>query len=193
MYHPPLVQLIHDFKYYHKTALRRDFGQYIIQFIQRYNLDIHQCDALIPLPLHKTRQRERGYNQAELLGQHLSAHYQIPLWTHVLSRRRWTRSQTELDPKERWTNMEQAFKINYFSRSREGLSVRSSCDQVGSFEETSYGRATARNASITGKTLLLIDDILTTGSTASHAARTLKDAGAARVGVLTLAITVNSR
>ena len=70
-----------------------------------------------------------------------------------------THTQTELDAKQRWTNMEGAFRMK-----------------------------NPTNAE--GKSILLIDDLYTTGATVHSAAKILKTAGAARVGVLTFSLTV---
>lgn len=127
-------------------------------FVRAYRLDIKQFDVIVPVPLHPARLRERGYNQSQLLAEHLAEEYQISLAGNSLVRVRHTEHQTLLNEKERWTNIHEAFRI--------GHSAEVSC-----------------------KNILVIDDLLTTGATASETARTLKNAGAATVGVFTLAIT----
>jgi competence protein ComFC len=127
-------------------------------FIDTYHFDIGQFDAIAPIPLFPSRFRERGYNQSQLLSQEIVQKYRINLSTTNLIRTRNTEHQTLLCEKERWTNIDGAFRIRNPSEFR-------------------------------GKNILIIDDLLTTGATASEAARTLKDAGAKTVGILTLAIT----
>ena len=158
VYEDPLKTLIHQFKYSQKTRLRFLFTELMITFIRTYQLDIAQFDVLLPIPLSATRQRERGYNQSNLLAQGISEAFHIPVLKNDLARRH-TRHQTLLDEKERWTNIQEAFTIK-FSRK------------------------------IINRNILIIDDLLTTGATASEAARTLKKSGAQTVGVLTLAITL---
>lgn len=158
LYSQPLQGLIHQFKYGQKTYLRHIFGQLIISFLRQYRLDIEQFDWVIPIPLSPTRQRERGYNQAQVLAQDIVKEFNLPLSVDNLVRVRHTKNQAQLCEKERWTNIQHAFKIK-------------------------QSQTTAK------KSLLLIDDLLTTGATASEAALTLKEAGARTVGVLTLAIT----
>jgi len=109
------------------------------------------------MPLSSTRQRERGFNQSLLLANKLSGHFHIPLSTNNLIRIRHTESQSLLNRKNRWTNIQGAFKINHPSIYQ---------DQA----------------------VLLVDDLLTTGATASEASSLFKKAGAKTVGVLTLAI-----
>jgi ComF family protein len=154
-----LKTLIHSFKYGQKTGLRHLFVHIMASFIRDYHLDIAQFDLIAPIPLSSTRLRERGYNQAQLLGEGMAKEFSIPLSDHNLIRQRHTQQQTLLDEKERWTNIKRAFTIKH-------LKV---------FEQ---------------KNILIIDDLLTTGATASEAARTLKNHGAGKVGVLTLAITI---
>jgi ComF family protein len=74
-------------------------------------LSIHPlpADALIAVPLHPQRERERGYNQSLLLTRALGAQNHLPVWDKVLTRQRVTRPQVELDAAERRTNVQDAF------------------------------------------------------------------------------------
>jgi ComF family protein len=130
----------------------------MIDFIDRHHLPLRQFDLIAPIPLHAVRLRERGYNQSALLSQDLSRHYGIRHRDDLLTRQKNTPTQTELGAKQRWTNMEGAFRIKNLS-------------------------------GIDGKSIVLIDDLYTTGATVHSAAQTLKAAGAARICVLTLSIT----
>ncbi len=159
LYTSPLKELIHHFKFHDKTYYRFLFAPLLIQFIDRYQLDIKQFDYLMPVPLSPTRQRERGYNQSLLLASDLAKHYGLPVDHTILIKHRHTHPQTQLSQKIRFTNLEGAFKMK---------------SQIN----------------LVGKNILLVDDLLTTGSTASEIARLLKSNGAGRVGVLTLATTV---
>jgi ComF family protein len=157
LYNEPVRQLIHLYKYKHKTVLRHHFFNILFSFITAYRIPL--CHNLVvPVPLHPTRLRERGYNQSQLLAELLAKYYNINLCINNLVRVRNTPSQSVLGQKERWTNIRQAFRIK----------------QPDEFQN---------------QEILLIDDLLTTGATASEAARILKEAGAKRVDVLTIAIT----
>ncbi len=158
LYQEPLQGLIHQFKYGQKTLLRHVFRQFVASFLRKYNFDIHQFDMVIPIPLSSTRQRERGYNQAQLLAQDIAQEFNLTLCARNLVRIRHTQNQALLSEKERWTNIQRAFRIK-------------------------------QPQAVFKKSVLLIDDLLTTGATTSEAALTLKEAGANIVGVLTLAIT----
>jgi ComF family protein len=160
LYDPPLPQLIQDFKFHDKTALRKTFRTISQTFLDRYRPSLQHFQALIPIPLTPVRQRERGYNQALLLAEGLSQLTGIPCLTDILIREKHAPQQSSLGEKERWTNIRGAFRIN---------------------------PAFAPKMLYTNR-LLVVDDLLTTGATASEAARTLKAAGATKVGVIALAI-----
>jgi len=158
LYNETAQKLLHAFKYNSKTSLHKTFVPLIVEFANRHQIPVHSFDIIMPVPLHPARQRERGYNQSSLLSGGLSRHWGILHMDNLLIRRKNTPTQTELGAKQRWTNLEGAFKIN-------------------------------DSAHVTGKSVLIIDDLFTTGATLQAAAMTLKTAGAAKVGVLTLLCT----
>jgi ComF family protein len=159
LYSETAQKLLHAFKYNNKTSLSKTFVPIMIDFIDRHHIPINEFDVIAPIPLHPTRLRERGYNQSGLLSLPLSKHYGVHHSDHLLLRQKMTPTQTELGAKQRWTNMEAAFKIQNPTDAKD-------------------------------KSILLIDDLFTTGATVHSAAETLKKAGAVRVGVLTFSITV---
>ncbi len=122
------------------------------------------CDAdlLIPVPLHRWRLISRKFNQAVLLTQEVSGLTGVPADPFVLQRVKATPTQVGLTEAERRHNLSGAFKV-----------------------------APAARARIAGRNLVLIDDVVTTGSTAGACARVLKRAGAARVDVLALALVTD--
>ncbi len=67
--------------------------------------------VIIPVPLNKRKQIQRGYNQAEWIAKGISKKLEIPIDTHVLIRNRWTVPQKELSNKERIANLLQAFEL----------------------------------------------------------------------------------
>ena len=111
LYNDTMQRLLHLFKYGHKTSLRHFFFHQINVFAQHYNLNLSAYDVIVPIPLHSTRQRERGYNQSFLIAQMLTEEFRIPLVSHNLIRVRHTPNQARLSQKERWTNIEAAFKM----------------------------------------------------------------------------------
>jgi len=116
------------------------------------------ADALIPVPLHYWRFVGRRYNQAALLANALAKHVSLPVWPHALKRIRATPPQAALRAKERAENIKGAFAVP--------------------------PRETAR---LRGKTVLLIDDVYTTGATLSACTEALLEARVSEVRVLTLA------
>ncbi|NOT16971.1 MAG: ComF family protein [Sulfuriferula sp.] len=104
-YHFPLDKLIHALKYQHQFAL-------VDTLINPLLLAEYRADALIAMPLHPLRLRERGYNQSLLLANAISQQNGIPVLTHAASRIRNTPSQAGLALKFRKTNILQAFSAD---------------------------------------------------------------------------------
>lgn len=113
---------------------------------------------LVPVPLHKSKFRLRGFNQAEEIARAFRRLCPLEMNSHLLVRNRPTSSQTGMTPLQRRENVRGAFQVR--SRYRRGLS---------------------------GRTIILIDDVFTTGATVSECARVLRRAGAAQVFVMTAA------
>jgi len=111
LYNEELGRLLFRFKYGQKTALRHFFSEAMMSFIATYHLPIEQIDLIVPVPLHPSRQRDRGFNQSELLAERLADNFQISLSRNNLKRVRPTRFQARVSQKERWTNVEGAFRI----------------------------------------------------------------------------------
>jgi len=120
-------------------------------------------DALIPVPVHKTRFARRGYNQAELICDRIGAILGIRVVNDFLLRTKKTGFQKNLDKIKRRGNLSNAFE----------------CDS------TIYPRERVESEF---KKVLLVDDIYTTGSTMEHCTRALLAAGVGRVGLLSICI-----
>ena len=112
--------------------------------------------ALIPVPLARERQRERGYNQSELLARVIAEMWAVPVWTDVLARRRKTSTQTKLSPSERLANV------------------------AGAFSVLPGGAPRLKSAHV-----VLVDDVITTASTLNACAATLYDHGARIISYVT--------
>jgi ComF family protein len=124
----------------------RPLGRILKDCLQR---ESYQSETVVPVPLHRARLRERGFNQAELLARELGLRVDCQL----LRRRKNTPSQTGLTRPQRAFNLAGAFEVR-------GTPPRS---------------------------VLVLDDVYTTGSTLHEISRTLKRAGASRVEALTVA------
>ena len=146
-------QAIIQFKYENIKVLADPLSHCMVEYLKEYNLSF---DVIIPVPIHKRRLRERGYNQSSLLAQRLSRMTRIPVVEGTLIRTRHTPSQAKSDNvDQRRKNIENAFKCV--------------------------------NHDISGKRILIIDDVCTSGATLNSCATSLKSAGAASVWGLTLA------
>ena len=118
-----------------------------------------EADVILPVPLHRFRLWRRRFNQSACLAQRLARASARPWRPDVLLKARRTRAQVGLDSEARRRNVKGAFLV-----SPSGL------------------------AEVAGKCVLLVDDVRTTGATAEACARVLKQAGAARVNLLTFAL-----
>jgi len=118
-----------------------------------------QADVVIPVPLHKQRQQQRGYNHAYLLAEVCAAQVGIPLRDDVLIRHRATIAQVDLKAGERQQNVAGAFACT----------------------------PTFATRALFGRRILLIDDVSTTGATLEACAAPLYSAGALAVWGLVLA------
>jgi len=115
--------------------------------------------SLVPIPLHPSRLRFRGFNQAEVLGRFLAKRMNISFVKDILKRVKKSKPQVEMkDRKKRLSNMEGVFNVN-------NLTMRQ----------------------FNNVTILLFDDVFTTGATLRSAANTLKRAGAKKIWGITLA------
>ena len=120
---------------------------------------IEDCEIVVPVPLSRWRLLSRRYNQAQILATEVARISGKQLAATALIRHRATKQQVGLTRGERKKNVAGAFSV-----------------------------AASGQALIAGKSVLLIDDVITTGATVSAAARALKRAGAAKVDMLALAI-----
>lgn len=120
---------------------------------------LSETDLIIPIPLYKTRLWRRRFNQSAILAKRLAQQTRLPYDCSILIRRKKTKSQVGLTAKERQQNLKNAFFI----------------------EES-------KRETITDKSILIIDDVITTGVTVNTAASILKNEGASKVNILSLAI-----
>ena len=150
-----LREMLHQFKYNGATWLCEDLVD-LLQGCLLAHYAVEEVDAVVSVPLHRQKQRDRGYNQAALLATTLARRLARPCVTDVLARVRATPTQTRLHAEQRRRNVRQAFAV----RAPEW---------------------------VRGRTVLLVDDVMTTGATLSEAAATLKHAGAWRVWAATVA------
>lgn len=119
LFNEPMQRLLHLYKYGRKTGLRHFFADQMLAFIREYHLNLNENDLIVPIPLHPSRLRNRGFNQSLLLADLLSQELNLPVSAKNLQRVKPTPNQARLSQKERWTNIEDAFKINHSNEFRE--------------------------------------------------------------------------
>lgn len=150
---------VSDSIYRFKYKGRQEYAAYYAACIERELGDwIRRCgaDALVPVPIHTSRRRRRGYNQAEVLAKELGRLTGIPVEGNLIGRVRKTVPMKELSVDERQNNLKRAFKI-------------------------------CRN-DVKLNTIIIVDDIYTTGSTIDAMSYELRRAGVRRIYFVTLAI-----
>jgi len=103
----PLREAIHSFKYKNNQNLAGPLGQLLVEYMTRHPLP---ADVIVPVPLHASRLRERGYNQSALLARELSRPAGLPVVEDVLHRVRKTVAQVGLDAQGRRDNVRDAFQ-----------------------------------------------------------------------------------
>ncbi len=150
-----IADSIYRFKYKGRREYADFYGEEISRCLGN-EIKRMRPDALIPVPVHSKKLRERGYNQATALAKVLSAHLQIPVEDKLVIRQKNTAPQKELNVRERQNNLKKAFKI-------------------------------APN-DVKLNTIVIIDDIYTTGSTIDAMAEELKKTGVDKIYFTALAI-----
>ena len=103
-------EALHAFKFDRVTALERPLGNLMAE-VGRGMVSVEEITLLVPIPLHRSRQSARGFNQAELLARRLGKVWKIPVGQRVLRRLLATRPQTELNRSERRRNIRNAFSL----------------------------------------------------------------------------------
>ena len=158
-YKGPLRGLIHLLKYENVTPVAGPLGEMLARTLSELlSASNNEKLLLLPVPLHKSRRRTRGFNQAELIARAAAKQsaQKFEVVSSLLVRHRETISQVGLSREERIENMRDAFRV--IDRQR-----------------------------VKGRAVILIDDVMTTGTTLSECARVLKNAGAERVWAATVA------
>lgn len=149
-------ELVHSLKYRRNREAARLFGDMLASHLAALHVIFPKDAMLIPVPLHKARQRERGFNQSFLIARALGQKLDIEVRRDVLIKTKQTVPQMELLREERLRNLHNTFFV------QNPLPVQ-------------------------GKTVILIDDVKTTGATLEECARMLKKSGAKQIWAVTVA------
>lgn len=157
-YAEPLRTMIHHFKYEKQPELAEPLVRYLLAAFAKE--EWHQgsgINLVVPVPMFSERQKQRGYNQAELLARCFSNATHLPFASQALKRIRFTQPQVGLSERERQRNVKDAF---------------------------------VAHPNVKGRSVLIIDDVYTTGATLRSCATSLIEAGSAQVYALALAIPI---
>ena len=157
----PVRAALHDLKYAGERRLAEPLGAALARRWARVGTG---ADLIVPVPVHADRERRRGYDQADLIARVAARHLGLPT-ARALERSRSTVAQFELDRDQRTANVEGAFRVR-------GADGQASDPVVA--------------RSLVGRWVLLVDDVVTTGSTLAACATALERAGA--VGVSAIAV-----
>lgn len=152
-----IKDLIYDYKYKFIKEIKHKLAWIIIKHLEKTGFEKTEDYIIIPVPLHKKRLRWRGFNQSELLAKEIGKYFEIPVKTNVLVRSKYTMPQTLQ------TDKDERLK-----------------NLKGAFE--------CKNPDILqNKHVILVDDVVTTGSTFKECARTLLANGAKKVSAIAVA------
>ena len=148
-------KIILNYKFNEKSYLYKTFTNFMIkneifcEYIKKY-------DIIIPVPISKKRNKERGYNQSFLIAKELSKKQNIKLENNCLIKSKNIIEQSKLNKEQRQKNIEGVYSVT-------------------------------NKQNIENKSILLVDDIYTTGSTVNECSKLLKNLKVEKIGILTIA------
>ena len=151
----------------HRDQNRRGLADFFCHELCRYRLSQLRdlgADAVIPVPIHKNKYKKRGYNQATLLSSRLALTLNLPHYPDMLIRSVDTLPQKQFNPQARLNNLKKAFCFN-----------------------SHYDKLLSQS---TPFSVLLVDDIYTSGATMEACTRILLEAGISEVYILSICIGI---
>jgi competence protein ComFC len=147
-----IAQMIKEAKYLRKGRYLKYFADYL--FVLARTEFPSWIKAVVPVPLHKSREWTRTFNQAEILATRIAKLWDLPMW-YALKKASKTKPQSSLSASTRRMNLQNVFKF--------------------------------RHSKHYAKSVLLVDDVITTGSTLNECARVLRKNGVKRIYAVTIA------
>lgn len=158
LYEGTLRESLMGFKFRGREWNGRFYAEEILR-CHKKELAAFGAEAVVPVPVHRRKMRKRGYNQAEIIARYIAKELRLPCRSRLLVRKRYTTPQKELGETERLQNLLDAFAVSDAPREKKRM---------------------------TPKSVILVDDILTTGSTLEVCGRILKRAGVERIAAVTV-------
>ena len=147
--------LLHQLKYNNHPEVGIKLGKLLSLSIIKDGCE-KEFDLIVPVPLHKSRKRTRGYNQSAMITKGMEEVLKIPFSDNVITRTTATNTQTKKSKIERWENVNYVFRV------------------------------TAPEI-VSGKRVLIVDDVITTGATIESCAKSLVESGAKEISIACLA------
>jgi ComF family protein len=154
-YCQPLKRLVQRFKFNATVALAQALARLLLLKVR--STSRQKPDCIVSVPLHSRRAWRRGFNQSDLLANHLSRWLQCDYFPKGIRRVRATQTQHQLNARRRRNNLKGAFRVDF---------------------------------PVAGRHIIIVDDVVTTGSTVAEIARLLKKQGAATIQVWCLCRTL---
>jgi len=146
-------RLLHQLKYNNHPEVGLSLGRIFGHELKNSGF-VAEFDLIVPVPLHESRRRKRGYNQSSKFAEGLSYSLNVP-WSETVSIRKGkTQTQTRKSKMERWENVKDVFSIS---------------------------------GSLTGRKILLVDDVITTGATVEACGKHIVEGGCAELSVACIA------
>ena len=156
LYKDKIRNLILDYKFNDKSYLYKIFSEIIIKNKKICGI-LKKYDIIIPVPIHKKRKKQRGYNQSELIAKEIASNLEgLECKCSVVEKIKHTLPQSSLSKEQRKQNVQNVYKV-------------------------------INKEKIKNKKIILFDDIYTTGSTVNAIAKILKENGASQILILTIA------
>ncbi|MEM9389587.1 MAG: ComF family protein [Bacteroidota bacterium] len=153
--HARIQELLHKMKYHNMPELGELVGEKLGAALNDLNAEL-AIDVIVPVPLHKSKLRRRGYNQSDHFARGLSKRLDCDVATDIVVRTKDTQTQTRKSRVQRWKNVNDIFKVK-------------------------------DNSHLQDKNVLLVDDVITTGSTIEACGLSMLEVGIKSLSVAAMA------
>lgn len=150
-----VAKSLYRFKYGGRQEYAEYYGECAARFLKD-DKELLNADAIVPVPLHFMRKRQRGFNQAELFAKALGKEWNIPVKSNLVIRQKNTKPLKQFNPSQRQNNLKNAFKL--------------------------------MQNDVKLNTIIIVDDIYTTGTTIDNVAKVFLQAGVHKVFFVTIAV-----